>query len=59
MLNFDDDAFKWEHTEAHTYAGIIFNMVLAQRFILAKSRMDIVEKEWDYNETSNINFWSG
>jgi hypothetical protein len=56
MLNFDDDAFKWEHTEAHTYAGIIFNMVLAQRFILAKSRMDIVEKEWDYNETSNINF---
>ena len=57
MLNFDDTAFKWEHTEAHAYAGIIFNMVLAQRFLLAKSREDIVEKEWDYNETSNINFW--
>ena len=57
MLNFDETAFKWEHTEAHAYAGIIFNMVLAQRFLLAKSREDIVEKEWDYNETSNINFW--
>ena len=57
MLNFDDVAFKWEHIEAHAYSGMIFNMVLAQRFILAKSRKDIVEKEWDYNETSNINFW--
>ncbi|MDC0229639.1 hypothetical protein OAK48_01570 [Deltaproteobacteria bacterium] len=56
MLNFDESAFKWEHTEAHAYASMIFNMVLAQRFILAQSRKDIVEKEWDYNETSHINF---
>ena len=57
MLNFDETAFEWEHTEAHAYASMIFNMVLAQRFILAQSRKDIVEKEWDYNETSHINFW--
>ena len=56
MLNFDTEAFEWEHTEAHTYSSITFNMVLAQRFILAKARKDIVEKEWDYNETSNISF---
>ena len=57
MLNFDDAAFEWEHTEAHAFAGMIFNMVLAQRFILAQSRKDIVEKEWAYNDTHHTNFW--
>lgn len=50
MLNFDEAAFRWEHTENHTFASMLFNMVLSQRFILAQSRKDIVEKEWGYNK---------
>ena len=50
ILNFDDAAFKWEHTENHAFVSMLFNMVLSQRFILAQSRKDIVEKEWNYNK---------
>jgi hypothetical protein len=50
MLNFDDVAFEWEHNEIHAFSSMLFNMVLSQRFILAQSRKDIVEKEWQYNK---------
>ena len=29
--------------------NMLFNLVLAQRFILAQARKDIVKKEWEYN----------
>ena len=57
ILNFDDVAFKWEHVENHTFASMLFNMVLAQRFILAQARRDIVQKEWEYSQNKkDINF---
>jgi hypothetical protein len=48
MLNFDDVAFGWEHTEYHAFVSMLYNMVLAQRFILSENRKDIVEREWEY-----------
>jgi hypothetical protein len=58
MLNFDDEAYEWEHQEAHSIVSIIFNMVLAQRFLLSKARTQIVEKEWEYNEDKHkTTFW--
>jgi len=58
MLNFDDEAFEWEHQETHRIVSMIFNMVLAQRFLLAKARTEIVEREWEYNEKKQkTTFW--
>ena len=59
MLNFDDVAFEWEHRKAHEISSMLFNLVLAQRFILAQARKDIVKKEWEYNyQKNNTSFWS-
>ena len=49
ILNFDDVASPDEHKLAHTTSSVLFNMVLAQRFILSKSRQDIVIAEFQYN----------
>ena len=38
ILNFDDTASQEEHEIAHISISALFNMVLAQRFILSKSR---------------------
>ena len=50
MLNFDDVAFEWEHAEYHAFVSMLYNMVLAQRFILSQSRKEIIEREWEYNK---------
>jgi len=49
ILNFDDIAGQAEHDLAHINSNVIFNMVLAQRFMLSKSRQDIVLAESQYN----------
>ena len=49
ILNFDDVANFEEHNVAHITSSVLFNMVLAQRFILSKSRQDIVLAESQYN----------
>ena len=49
ILNFDDTASQEEHEIAHISISVLFNMVLAQRFILSKSRQDIVLAEVQYN----------
>jgi len=49
ILNFDDVANFEEHNLAHITSSVLFNMVLAQRFILSKSRQDIVLAETQYN----------
>ena len=49
ILNFDDTASQEEHEIAHISISALFNMVLAQRFILSKSRQDIVLAEVQYN----------
>ena len=45
LLNFDETASREEHDLAHTASSLVFNMVLAQRFILSESRQDIIKAE--------------
>ncbi|MCP4755812.1 MAG: hypothetical protein GY866_33530 [Proteobacteria bacterium] len=61
LLNFDDVANQNEHIQAHDASRMIFNMVLAQRFILSKSRLDIVTAERRYNENRKLSMlqWIG
>ncbi|MBU2513774.1 hypothetical protein KJ966_20730 [bacterium] len=54
LLNFDNVGNAGEHRQAHEASRIIFNMVMAQRFILSKSRMDIVLAERAYHEKRNL-----
>jgi hypothetical protein len=56
LLNLDNVGNLAEHNQAHEASRIIFNMVLAQRFILSKSRMDIVMTERAYHEKRNLSF---
>ena len=56
LLNFDDVADEREHVRAHEAARIVFNMVLAQRFLLSEARLDILEVEGGYNERKSMSF---
>jgi hypothetical protein len=55
LLNYSATASQEDHTKAHEVSRIVFNMVLAQRFYLSKSRLDIVQSERFYFEKRN---WS-
>ncbi len=57
LLNLDNVGNIAEHNQAHEASRIIFNMVLAQRFILSKSRMDIVLTERAYHEKRNLSLF--
>ena len=57
LLNFDDVATHSEHIQAHEATRIIFNMALAQRFILSKSRLGIILAERNYHDRKKISLW--
>jgi hypothetical protein len=57
LLNYNAVANQNEHNKAHEISRIVFNMVLAQRFFLSKSRLDIVRSERDYFEKRKWTLW--
>ncbi|MCP5493193.1 MAG: hypothetical protein H7A23_01425 [Leptospiraceae bacterium] len=56
LLNFDDSASYSEHYQAHQTSRTLFNMTLAQRFILSQSRAEIVRAESNYKQRKKMNF---
>jgi len=61
LLNYDDVATQSEHIQAHEASRIVFNMVLAQRFILSRSRLDIVMADQNYHGRKQMSMltWIG
>ncbi len=57
LLNYNAVSNQNEHRHAHEISRTVFNMVLAQRFFLSKSRLDIVKSERDYFEKRNWTLW--
>tara|TARA_B110000503_G_C7165395_1_gene421666 strand:+ start:2330 stop:4840 length:2511 start_codon:yes stop_codon:yes gene_type:complete len=56
LLTFDVYANESEHNIANETSKLLFNMVLAQRFVLSQSRMDIIELENNYLNFTKYGF---
>lgn len=56
LLSFDEATTAAEHAHSHAVARLLMNMVLTQRFVLEKSRTEIVQAERQNVEARSLSF---